>query len=897
MAYGLAYFGEFYDLDGRPNRVEIRDLNKPDDTNPHRMTMMRDKPISWTLPDQSRFGTIYSRGLSIHVSNSITEGPLFYQPMFGGPETDFRFDLYQDSLLIFQGFVIPALYQDYIGPFPHAIEISANDRLKSLVNIDYAGPPDSESSLLSLITILDDCLKLTGLDLPIEISCGIFAEYHLQAASDTLFDQTYVDQGILLTTNGDLRNAMDIIADLMKSFVLRIRQERSQDDGALVWKIERISDLDDASKNWVRYVNAVKTTFFSVAPTTITFGNDPGQLPELKDENGLTYQSGYKTIELTLQLQKVDNLLFIPPIFNTIGAFEQAPGVSQPGLQALRKRWFRNSNVNIIETPFSEAALGIQGTSDYPSGNVPETTAEFDGAWTTVPMSYTNSGEVLNINIEATFDEDSLFKGQNIDCVVEVYAYQRDSGQEGYIIQTIDNGTELNDWRLITNPDAITDPGDTPQQVADSYARIIKWHVFDDDQTDYSLVDNRTHNFDIPIPLFKVFGNEYRDWDIGVKIIPFRRGASLVNNALTGSVVIENVVAMTPIVTVTSVEMENVWEATIQENFIEKYTDEVVFTETVNQNYKNALLYPAGDRIQGWAYLNDDEDPYDPLVQLYFEDLYRAFQTARFAYVTAVRSGVLPLSNFYFEGQFTNKTYFVTGYKHNFHRAVGELTLAEFVDSSEDIELETDYNVFDENRIGKNGELSNGNLQWSWPVDDASDGHGTTAGTIPKNSNKWYCEFEIITLEPGYTTSVGVGTPQSYLNPLSPTGEDNIMGTDEYSLGYWSNGSVYQNGILLDTLATYTVGDIISVAADLSQKAKTITFFKNGIFAGIVNITFFDDTRWSPCVGQTGGTPAGPGITYLSTQLNSGATPFAYTPGLIHFHRGWFANIFDFTIG
>lgn len=127
--------------------------------------------------------------------------------------------------------------------------------------------------------------------------------------------------------------------------------------------------------------------------------------------------------------------------------------------------------------------------------------------------------------------------------------------------------------------------------------------------------------------------------------------------------------------------------------------------------------------------------------------------------------------------------------------------------------------------------------------------------SIGVSSGKWYAEVSFTAL--GTIAAVGVGL-QGYNNlGFSPGGE-------LYSYGYRPAALKYNNGTSASYGATWTTGDVIGIALDLS--AGTITFYKNGVSQGVAysglpaGIYFF-----------------GVGSRSAAGSINFGQRPFSYT--------------------
>ncbi len=153
--------------------------------------------------------------------------------------------------------------------------------------------------------------------------------------------------------------------------------------------------------------------------------------------------------------------------------------------------------------------------------------------------------------------------------------------------------------------------------------------------------------------------------------------------------------------------------------------------------------------------------------------------------------------------------------------------------------------------------LSAGNLSFT-----ASNNRFTT-GTFAVTSGKWYWEFYPVA---GGASGVGVGA-------ISAT--TYVFGTAAFStaagyigVGYTSNGSKYISGTSSAYGATYGSGNVIGVALDLDSGTKTITFYKNNISQGSINLP----TSSEAWIVATDYSEAG------THSINFGQRPFTYTP-------------------
>lgn len=163
------------------------------------------------------------------------------------------------------------------------------------------------------------------------------------------------------------------------------------------------------------------------------------------------------------------------------------------------------------------------------------------------------------------------------------------------------------------------------------------------------------------------------------------------------------------------------------------------------------------------------------------------------------------------------------------------------------------------NPLNKNSVIttSDGNLAFT-----ASNDRFVTS-TIAVNSGKWYLEFSPTG---GSTGATGIGVIRA---------SDNVFGTNTFGgsgtwagVGYANNGQKSISGTLTSFGATYTTGSLIGVALDLDSGTQTITFYKNNVSQGTINLPVSSET-W---VVATNYSEAG------THTINFGQRPFTYTP-------------------
>ena len=120
------------------------------------------------------------------------------------------------------------------------------------------------------------------------------------------------------------------------------------------------------------------------------------------------------------------------------------------------------------------------------------------------------------------------------------------------------------------------------------------------------------------------------------------------------------------------------------------------------------------------------------------------------------------------------------------------------------------------NRNGKSGyiTLSNGNMT---ATDSITNNYGAVSGQpLPKTQASGTGKLPALTYQT--TASLGIGNASANLNEY--------VGYDANGMSYQNNGTKYYDGTNAAYGTSYTTGDVIGVALDLTD--GTITFYKDG---------------------------------------------------------------------
>ena len=210
---------------------------------------------------------------------------------------------------------------------------------------------------------------------------------------------------------------------------------------------------------------------------------------------------------------------------------------------------------------------------------------------------------------------------------------------------------------------------------------------------------------------------------------------------------------------------------------------------------------------------------------------------------------------------FTNTTstttlgYDTSGNSNNWITSGFSLTAGSTYDSMNDVPTLTsttasNYAVLNPLYITGSGTVTNGNLTFT------QTGAGTFSlySMMGAPTGKWYMEVTMTTLTGDCYIALNTGTAPTYPAPISNT-------------AYRKDGTIYNGSSFVAYGATYTTGDVIGIAYDITN--STITFYKNNTSQG--QLTSIPYGQYNFLQIYTGSS----GNIY---NVNFGQQPFTYTP-------------------
>ena len=151
----------------------------------------------------------------------IAKEPGDYDFILGGDETKFKilvsFVSGFTTLRSYEAFVYTDLYEENDNVYPQPVSIKGGDGLGRLDQ-----PYNVVGERRSMIRILNDCLKKTGVEWDIAVADGLRASGQARA-----WDQTDIDDRIFVDRNGDPFTCKDVVQELIEAKGVNLTQ-RSQ---------------------------------------------------------------------------------------------------------------------------------------------------------------------------------------------------------------------------------------------------------------------------------------------------------------------------------------------------------------------------------------------------------------------------------------------------------------------------------------------------------------------------------------------------------------------------------------------------------------------------------------------------------------------------------------------
>lgn len=245
MAYGLNWFSEFDDLEGKPYRVEIlrRDYSgEPIEvlsgSAPIKFSWMDDAvndPFHPTRTQRAEIEWISDENSNFEISQLFITDEQEYKVLFGeiNPNTE-------DFSVKWQGYLVATDCREPFASKPYTVDLSASCSLSILRDL-YFLDEDGKfvEGVVSLFNIVRMCLAQTNLNLGIDVSLGL---REAVTGNPVVLSQTYIDVDGLRGMK-----AFDVLSGILMGVRGYITQEDSR------WVIKAVPVLQSDNVLFDRY--------------------------------------------------------------------------------------------------------------------------------------------------------------------------------------------------------------------------------------------------------------------------------------------------------------------------------------------------------------------------------------------------------------------------------------------------------------------------------------------------------------------------------------------------------------------------------------------------------------------------------------------------------------------
>jgi len=192
-----------------------------------------DSPIMLTYDTASDdiFNPINGTYLTLNIMEEVS---FALSELYTTDAREWRVELLVDASTVFEGFILPDIFQMPYKDTPYHISIVAADQLGYLRNV-YFDQKNMYDNLL-LINIIAACLAKTDLGLNLREAVNVYEDAQDSGNADSPLDQTYVDMEAYINDDGTMMDCYTILSDLLRNFQAILRQVNGE------WHIWRPSE-------------------------------------------------------------------------------------------------------------------------------------------------------------------------------------------------------------------------------------------------------------------------------------------------------------------------------------------------------------------------------------------------------------------------------------------------------------------------------------------------------------------------------------------------------------------------------------------------------------------------------------------------------------------------------
>lgn len=310
MPYNTKYRGQFSTINGDTCQIDFKFDGYLGATT---FITLAGDPLTIEKPAKKFDEPIFSGGATVRV---LPESFLQMKDLFGGGELSVKVVISLNSDIIFQGFVVPVLYEDPYNGLNTPVQIPISDGLSHLKHTNTYLPPTNQS-LVSILEIVQENLKLTGLNLPLRIHDNLRDQSH---GSYEPLSQTYVHRNILQAPGDDPITAYDMLKDLLLVKNCRLYQHNNS------WFLERITDLYDGTflHDYDSYPAGLYDDSNRVRQSISKSLFDLRTDVKVVGDSSLSFERGKKTINIEQEIDRLENWINWSALYDNAGNYPAA---------------------------------------------------------------------------------------------------------------------------------------------------------------------------------------------------------------------------------------------------------------------------------------------------------------------------------------------------------------------------------------------------------------------------------------------------------------------------------------------------------------------------------------------------------------------------------------------
>lgn len=189
----------------------------------------------------------------------IASEELSLQDLYAEDERHFKVFLKRNNEIIFIGFLKPdGIWEDFVQD-RWELSIDAFDGLSTLKNMSFSNENGiSFSGKYKAFDVMTNCIKKTGLDLPINVNCAVM--YDASPGSFNTFETIYLNTERYYQSGSDPMDCESVLSSILKLFNATLIQFNGE------WYIFRSIDLLSNGTIFNQYKDGIYIKTFSVYP-------------------------------------------------------------------------------------------------------------------------------------------------------------------------------------------------------------------------------------------------------------------------------------------------------------------------------------------------------------------------------------------------------------------------------------------------------------------------------------------------------------------------------------------------------------------------------------------------------------------------------------------------------